>query len=72
MFHREHGPPHFHAYHGEYKVAVEIWNGVVRGRFPPQALRFFLERYDLHRAELLCNWNLIHDGISPERIDPLA
>lgn len=72
MYHREHGPPHFHAYHGEYRVSVEIWSGTMRGRFPPRSLRLLLEWYDLHRAELIRNWTLIRDGSTPERIDPLA
>lgn len=71
MFHREHGPPHFHAYYGEYKVSVQIWNGVVRGRFPPRALRHLMEWYDLHRAELLRNWELATNEEPLERIDPL-
>lgn len=72
MYHREHGPPHFHAYHGEYRVSVDIWSGTMRGRFPPRPLRLLLEWYDLHRAELIRNWTLIRDGSTPERIDPLA
>lgn len=24
VYHRDHSPPHFHAYYGEYEVAVEI------------------------------------------------
>jgi hypothetical protein len=71
MYHREHGPPHFHAYYGEYEVSVQIWNGVVHGRFPPRELRHLLEWYDLHRAEPLQNWELAANERPLERIDPL-
>jgi hypothetical protein len=27
MFFNEHGPPHFHAVYGEYKMTVEIESG---------------------------------------------
>lgn len=56
MFFREHGPPHFHAVYGEYKATVEIESGNVRGEFPPRAVRLVLERRQLHKRELLSNW----------------
>jgi hypothetical protein len=71
MYHREHGPPHFHAHYGEYEVAVHLWSGVVQGRFPPRALRNVMEWYDLHRVELLRNWELAEDGRPLAPIDPL-
>ncbi|NOT29387.1 MAG: DUF4160 domain-containing protein [Planctomycetes bacterium] len=71
MYHREHGPPHFHARYGEYEVSIQIWSGVVTGRFPPRALRHVMEWYDLHRIELLRNWELGSHEQPLERIDPL-
>ena len=71
MFHREHGPPHFHARYGEYEVSVEITSGEIKGRFPPRALRHLREWYDLHRADLLHNWELASNGKPFERIEPL-
>ncbi len=71
MYHREHGPPHFHAFYGEYTVSVQIRNGVVRGRFPPRALRHLMEWYDLHRADLLRNWEHASNAEPFERIAPL-
>jgi len=71
MYHREHGPPHFHAYCGEYHISVQIWSGLVTGRFPPRQLRLILEWYDLHRLELLRNWELASNEKAPRRIDPL-
>ena len=58
MFHREHGPPHFHANYGEYEITVNILTGVVSGRFPRRALRHVLEWYELHQRELLENWGI--------------
>ena len=37
MFYREHGPPHFHAFYGGYRVTVEIEDGGVTGTFPRRA-----------------------------------
>ncbi|HEX6882859.1 MAG TPA: DUF4160 domain-containing protein [Planctomycetota bacterium] len=71
MYYREHGPPHFHAYYGEFHVTIQIRTGVVKGRFPPRALRHLLEWYDLHERELLLNWeNATHER-PLEPIEPL-
>jgi hypothetical protein len=58
MYYTEHGWPHFHAVHGAYRISVEVQSGLVRGTFPPTALRHVLEWAALHRTELLVNWDL--------------
>jgi hypothetical protein len=71
MFFREHGPPHFHAVYGEYKATVEIESGNIRGEFPPRALRLVLEWNQLHKRELLENWDRARRRQPLERIAPL-
>lgn len=71
MYHREHGGPHFHAIYGEYRVSVEVKSGVVRGNFPPRALRHVLDWAALRQAELLADWDLAVQGRPLERITPL-
>ena len=71
MFHREHGPPHFHAKYGEYEATVNIGTGVVAGQFPKRALRHVLEWYDLHREELMENWDLAEQRRPLNKILPL-
>lgn len=68
MFYREHAPPHFHAYYGDYEITVEILSGVVQGRFPKRALAAVLEWADLHKAELLDDWNL---AIAEKPLNPI-
>jgi hypothetical protein len=67
----DHSPPHFHAKYGEYEITVEILTGVVEGKFPKRALRHVLEWHDLHRAELLEDWELCRDRNDPKPIEPL-
>jgi len=31
MLYNEHNPPHFHAQYGDYKISVDIINGIVEG-----------------------------------------
>ena len=71
MYHRDHPPPHFHAYYGEFEVTVEIETGVVSGRLPRRALRLLLEWYDLHREELAANWTLAQQRKPLHPVAPL-
>jgi hypothetical protein len=71
MFHDEHGPPHFHAWHGEYKIRVMIESGETRGRFPVHALYHVRAWAVIHRAQLLENWRLLRANKPPRRIAPL-
>ncbi len=61
MFYKDHAPPHFHAIYGEYEITVEIESGVINGRFPRRALRLVLEWLELHKDELLENWQLAEE-----------
>ncbi len=62
MFWDEHNPPHYHAKYQKYKVTVEIKSGVVKGRFPPRALRHLLDWHELHKDELMKNWERARKG----------
>lgn len=67
----EHPPPHFHAKYGKYHIAVDIHTGVIEGRFPKRALKLVLEWYELHREELLENWNSLRETGKFQKISPL-
>ena len=71
IFPREHPPPHFHAVYGEYQITVEMESGVVHGVFPKRALRLVLEWLDLHKDELLDDWELVQSGRPVHKIAPL-
>ena len=72
MYWKKHFPPHFHAEYNEYKVLVDIDEGaVIKGRFPFKQLKLVLAWCELHKKELLKNWEsaLKHGEIM--RIEPL-
>ncbi len=71
MLYDDHQPPHFHAEYGEYKVSVEIITGIVEGRFPRRALNALMEWYELHKDELLVDWQLAERHEPLNRIAPL-
>jgi hypothetical protein len=71
MYYRDHGPPHFHAIYGGFEVTIEIETGNVQGDFPPRALSHVQEWRQLHKAELLADWELARRSEPLKRIDPL-
>lgn len=68
MFYDDHGPPHFHARYGEYRIKVRIEDAEVEGAFPPRALGLVQEWRELHRGELLEDWRLARAGRPLKRI----
>ncbi len=71
MFYRDHVPPHFHATYGEYEVTIDVETGVVHGRFPKRALRLVLEWLDLHKDDLMENWQRARERRPLQDIEPL-
>jgi hypothetical protein len=71
MFYRDHAPPHFHAVYGDFDITVTIETGVISGEFPKRALSHVLEWMDLHKAELMDNWELARQGKPLNNVAPL-
>ena len=71
MYWDDHFPPHFHAKYDGYEIIVNVTNGIVEGRFPKRALRHVLEWYELHKDELLEDWELCRNREQPKQIEPL-
>jgi hypothetical protein len=71
MYYSDHGPPHFHAKYGEYRITVELDSGVVKGTFPRRALIAVLDWYVVHLEELRDNWNRARSDQPLSRILPL-
>ena len=60
MFYRDHNPPHFHAFYGEYQALIDIQkNEILSGSLPPRVLGIVVEWTALHQLELLENWERV-------------
>lgn len=57
--------------YGEYEISVEVETARIHGQFPPRALKLVLEWMELHKSELLENWELARQGQPLKRIAPL-
>ena len=67
----EHNPPHFHAKYGDYEIVIEINSGILEGKFLKRALNMVMEWYELHKDELLQDWELIRTTGEYNKIQPL-
>ena len=67
----EHNPPHFHAKYGDFQIIIEINSGIVEGKFPRRALNLVMEWYEIHKEELLQDWELIRTTGEFNKIQPL-
>ncbi len=68
---KDHAPPHFHVWYGDYKAVVSIHEGVVKGEMPQRALKLVFEWLEIHRGELLQDWEKAQKGEPLHRIEPL-
>jgi hypothetical protein len=69
---KEHNPPHFHAYYQDYKGVFSIETcEMIEGDIPNKQMRLIIAWAELHKDELLADWNLSQNGEKPYNIDPL-
>jgi hypothetical protein len=72
MFFDDHAPPHFHAEYNEHKAVINIERlEITEGPLPRRALGLVLDWAELHRAELLADWELCRTKQPPFKIAPL-
>jgi hypothetical protein len=72
MYYEDHAPPHFHAIYGEHEAVVGIQaEEVLAGELPRRALSLVMDWTELHRQELLDNWDLADARRPLNKIAPL-
>jgi hypothetical protein len=68
----QHNRPHFHAYYQDQVAVVAIDGIEILGGGLPRRQRRLVEAWaEIHRRELLLNWDLLRSGQRPSRIEPL-
>jgi hypothetical protein len=72
MYFNDHNPPHFHAKYNQYRVAISISNlSILEGSLPPRILGLVMEWADLHKEELMRNWDTLQATGNYNKIEPL-
>ena len=68
----QHSKPHFHAYYQEDVAVFGIEDiEIFAGSLPKRQQRFVEAWAELHKEELLKDWNLLQNGRLPFQIEPL-
>lgn len=68
----KHKRPHIHARYQGKSVSVSIENGeILAGDIPSKQKRLIQAWIDIHKEELLADWELASSGEKPFRIKPL-
>ena len=72
MYYEDHNPPHFHAVYGDYMALIDIINGnVYKGYLPSKQVKLVLAWCEIHRDELLANWEISKNSGKMMIIDSL-
>jgi len=69
---KEHKTPHIHAEYQEFEATFSIQDGEkLAGNIPANKQRLVQAWIEIHREDLMANWNLAVKGMSVFKIDPL-
>jgi hypothetical protein len=69
---KQHKMPHIHVKYQDEEVIVSIPNGeVLEGGIPQSKMKLLQAWIELHKEELLANWQLAVSGQQPYKIEPL-
>ena len=69
---KQHHTPHIHAKYQEHEAVVSVPDGeLLEGRLPPAKMRLLSAWVEIHKDELMADWQLAVSGQLPYKIDPL-
>ena len=69
---KHHNLPHIHAKYAEFEASINIKDGeILAGKLPRKQLRLVQAWIELHRDELMADWEIAVSGDNPYKIAPL-
>ncbi|OFX27425.1 MAG: hypothetical protein A2033_03185 [Bacteroidetes bacterium GWA2_31_9] len=69
---KEHNPPHIHVYYQDFKAVINISDcDLIEGKLPPKQIRLVSAWIEIHKDELMADWQLCQNGEKPFSIEPL-
>ncbi len=72
MDNRQHKSPHIHVKCQGQEVVVSIPNGdILEGSIPSSKMKLLQAWIEIHKDELMADWELAISGEHPYKIDPL-
>jgi hypothetical protein len=72
MYYKDHQPPHIHVQYQDCNAVIDIFTGnMTEGVLPTRQLRFIQAWVEIHREDLVADWELCRNGENPFKIEPL-
>jgi hypothetical protein len=72
MYYKDHQPPHIHVQYQDCNAVIDLITGnISEGYLQARQLRFIQAWIEIHREDLLADWELCRNGEKPFTIDPL-
>ena len=69
---KEHNPSHIHAYYQDFVSTIRLNDcELMEGQMPSKQLRLIQAWIELHKEELLADWELCQNGEMPFKVEPL-
>ena len=69
---QHHNLPHIHARYAEFEASIDLADAeLLAGELPRKQLRLVQAWIELHRDELMADWELAAAGELPYKINPL-
>jgi hypothetical protein len=68
---KEHNPPHVHVFYQDAKAIISLDGKVVDGELSLRHLRLMQAWIEIHREELMADWELCQNGEKPFQVEPL-
>lgn len=67
----EHNPPHFHASYQGHNAVFDMDGEITEGDMPQKQMKLIAAWTELHRDELMANWELAMSEQPLYKIEPL-
>lgn len=72
MDNKKHKMPHIHVKYQDDEAVISIPDGeLLEGQIPNNKLKLVMAWIEIHRDELIADWELASKGEHPYKIDPL-
>lgn len=69
---KKHKMPHIHVKYQDNEAVISIPDAeLLEGQLPGNKLKLVMAWIEIHRDELIANWELASKGENPYKIDPL-
>jgi hypothetical protein len=73
MYFDDHNPPHFHVKYNDNRALISIDDlKVLEGSLPARILGLVIEWAELHKEELMRDWDMVKSTGKYFKIDPLV